>query len=89
MATKIYCAAIDCKYNNDKNVCTAKSINLSANSVMTVWEGRQEFNTCRTFEKSQFAKDVEEKCAELYKRWKDEHDNEEQKYRTLNAPCER
>ena len=88
MATKIFCAAIDCKYNSDKYICTAKTISLSANSVLTVWDGRQEFNTCKTFEKSQFAKDIDEKLAEHYKRWKENHDKEEQRIRAFNAPGE-
>ena len=58
---KVYCAAIDCEFNGDDGKCHAKCICLSANSVMTVWEGRQEFNKCKTWQKSQFAKDIEEK----------------------------
>lgn len=77
MATKVYCAAMDCEFNSDKGVCTAKNITLSANSVVTVWEGRQEFNKCKTFQKSQMALDIEEKVAEYYKRWKENNGKEE------------
>lgn len=59
MATKIYCAAMDCEFCNEKGVCTAKSIALSAASVMTVYDGRQEFNKCKTFQKSQHAIEIE------------------------------
>ena len=47
---KIYCADVACRYNNDENACTAPKVELSWNSIMTVWEGRREFNTCRTRE---------------------------------------
>ena len=56
---KVICAAIDCEFNVDGK-CHAKTICLSANSVMTMWEGRQEFNKCKTFQKSQQAKQIEE-----------------------------
>lgn len=55
MATKIYCAAVDCEFCNDKGRCTAKEVALSWNSVVTMNDGRQTFNTCRTFQKSQQA----------------------------------
>ena len=77
MATKIYCAAMDCEFNNDKGVCTAKKIALSANSVMTVWEGRQNFNTCKTFQKSQEAIEIETKIAEIWTRWNGNNGKEE------------
>lgn len=48
----VYCAAMDCKFNGDDGKCHAKSIVLSANSIMTVWEGRQQFNKCKTYEES-------------------------------------
>lgn len=49
--TKIYCADSLCKFNNDKGVCTAKKVALAWHSVMTVWDGRQEFSRCRTRER--------------------------------------
>lgn len=45
--TKIYCADVECLFNNDKCVCTAKEVALSWHSVVTVWEGRQEFHRCK------------------------------------------
>lgn len=75
MATKVYCAAMDCEFNNDKGICTAKKIALSANSVMTVWDGRQEFNTCKTFQKSQAAIEMETKVTEMWMRWKEENND--------------
>lgn len=47
---KIYCADTLCKFNNDKGVCTAKKVALAWHSVMTVWDGRQEFSRCKTRE---------------------------------------
>ncbi|MBQ9662697.1 MAG: DUF1540 domain-containing protein [Oscillospiraceae bacterium] len=38
---RVHCGAVECKYNGNKNRCTAKSIDLSWHSVMTVWMGRQ------------------------------------------------
>lgn len=48
---RIICADLRCKYNKNKK-CTAKEVNLSSNSIVTLWEGRKEFNTCRTMEYS-------------------------------------
>ena len=50
--SKVYCADTTCAYNNDKGVCTAKKVALSRHSVVTVWEGRQEFQRCKTRETS-------------------------------------
>lgn len=56
----VYCAAMDCKFNGDDGKCHAKSIALSANSIMTVWEGRQQFNKCKTYEESDRFKEIKE-----------------------------
>lgn len=68
MATKIYCAAVDCEFCNDKGVCTAKKVALSWNSVVTMNDGRQTFNTCRTFQKSEHAAAIEKEFAEFVKK---------------------
>ena len=49
----VYCAALECKYHGDTNRCTAKNIILSSHSVMTVWNGRQEFLKCKQYEMSE------------------------------------
>ena len=54
----VYCAALECKYHSDTNRCTAKKIILSSHSVMTVWNGRQEFLKCRSYEMSDEAKRI-------------------------------
>lgn len=54
----VYCASVDCKYNGDKNRCTAKGISLSSHSVMTVWDGRQEFWKCKNYEMSEEYRNV-------------------------------
>lgn len=51
-AVKIHCAALECKFCNDKGICTAKEISLSWHSVNTVHEGRQEYNRCKSYELS-------------------------------------
>lgn len=56
---KVYCAAMDCEFNGYEGKCHAKSIALADQSVMTLWEGRQRFNTCRTYQESQLSKDID------------------------------
>ena len=54
----VYCGAIDCVHNSNTNRCTAKKVVLSSHSVMTVWEGRQEFWRCKQYEMSEEARRV-------------------------------
>ncbi len=61
----VYCAAFDCKYNGRTNRCTAKRITLSWHSVMTVWEGRQEFWRCKNYEVSDEAKRLQETIKQM------------------------
>lgn len=63
---KIICANSMCKYNNDKNVCTAKTAEMSWHSVMTVHDGRQEFLKCKTYEMDEHYKEIENKFMELF-----------------------
>jgi len=65
MATKIYCAAADCAYNNDKNVCTAKSISLSDHDVVTLWDGRRRFQRCAMFTESERGREIRETMERL------------------------
>lgn len=51
--TKVYCADPSCKYCDDNGVCTQKKIGLSWHSVVTVYDGRQEFNRCKMYHKSE------------------------------------
>ena len=57
--TKIYCADVSCKFVNDKGVCTQKTIALGWSSIKTVWDGRQEFNKCKMYEKSEESRKIE------------------------------
>ena len=68
MATKIYCAAVDCAFCNENGRCTAKEVCLSWNSVVTMNDGRQTFNTCRTFQKSERAAEIEKAFKETVER---------------------
>lgn len=61
MAAKIHCAASECKFCNEKGLCTAKEISLSWHSVMTKYEGRQEFNHCKSYEMSDEAREITER----------------------------
>ena len=62
--SKIYCADVGCIYNNDKGVCTAKKVAMSWHSVMTLWEGRQEFNRCKTRQTSKEQHELEKRMEE-------------------------
>ena len=65
MATKIYCAAIDCEYYREDGRCTAKEVCLSDHSIMTVWEGRQRFQRCKTYQKSKEMAEMEKRFLPL------------------------
>lgn len=62
--TKIICARIECKYCKNRQ-CQAKEINLTADSIATLYNGRQEFNTCKTFEESEESKEFRKKFFEI------------------------
>ena len=53
--TKIYCACIECEHNK-RNVCEAKTINLSAGNIATLFQGRKDIWECRMFNLSEKAK---------------------------------
>lgn len=63
---KIICANSMCKYNNDKNVCTAKTAEMSWHSVMTIHDGRQEFLKCKTYEMDERSKEIENQFMNLF-----------------------
>ena len=63
--TKIYCADPTCKFCNSKGICMQPEISLSYNSVMTLWDGRQSFNKCKSYERSQRTIDMEQKLKDL------------------------
>ena len=64
--TKIVCACTECKYNNDRNRCTAKDVEMSWHSVMTVHDGRQEFLKCKTYEMDERSKEIENQFMNLF-----------------------
>ena len=68
----VYCGAIECKYNGKRNQCTAPKIELSSHSVMTAWDGRQEFWKCKGFELSDEAKAIQA----YIQRWEEEKNDE-------------
>lgn len=72
---KVYCAAIDCEFYNDGK-CKAKTVSLSWSSIMTKWDGRQEFNKCKTYQESKASKELKEKFAQLYNKSVKEFSNE-------------
>ena len=55
---KVVCAAVDCKFSNDRNECTAKRIVLSNGNIMTMHEGRKDIWVCAQYELSDRAKQI-------------------------------
>ena len=62
---KIICGAVDCEHNRDGYHCDADKIVLSEHSVMTVWEGRQQFWKCDQYEMSEQSKRLYEEFKRL------------------------
>jgi hypothetical protein len=58
--SKVFCAAMDCEFNGDDGKCHAKDVGLSDHSIMTLWEGRQRYQKCKTYQKSQAAAEMEQ-----------------------------
>ena len=67
---KIKCAAVECQYNSKDNYCTAdETVILTAHSVMTFWDGRQQFWKCKNFAVSDEYREIEEKFEEWVKKY--------------------
>lgn len=64
---KVYCGAVDCKWNDVKNQCRAKEIHLEDNYIMTVYDGRQHFNRCKDYEMSEQSKRLYEDFKRILK----------------------
>jgi len=64
---KIICASVECRFNNDKNECTAKTVLLGAGNILTVWEGRKDVWNCQQFELSEESKRLLESFEALAK----------------------
>lgn len=61
---KLYCARIECKYNENQK-CKAKTVNLGSWYGNTINEGYQEFSRCRTYEDSEDTIRIKKFLAEL------------------------
>lgn len=61
--TKIICAAVECKYNSDENVCTAKTITLGEDYVS---QRRRFFMDCHSHEESEEYKNFLERAKAQY-----------------------
>lgn len=57
--TKVYCCDVTCEFCNEKGVCTQKSICLGYRRVNTVYDGLQDYNKCKSYQKSQRAIQLE------------------------------
>lgn len=64
---KITCTCFDCKYCDDNAQCTAEEIKLKSGNIATVWEGRQDVWWCKSFEMSDFSKQIREQINNLLK----------------------
>jgi len=62
---KVYCSNLKCKYMNDKNICTAKTIVLSLNGIHTTNQGYQDFLKCKTYKISSEYEELQNKVNEL------------------------
>lgn len=56
--TKVICACVECKHNDDSRVCTKETIGLSNHYIQTIWEGPQQFWRCTEFEESERTKEI-------------------------------
>lgn len=74
---RIKCASIECKWNNDTNMCTygrtGHTLLMSNHYVTTVHDGRQHFHRCKAFELSDRAKELESE----FQKFLDERDMDE------------
>lgn len=43
----VRCADMGCRFHTDDDRCTADKIELSWHSIVTYWDGRQEFHRCK------------------------------------------
>ena len=64
---KVICASIDCEYNHNKK-CTAKEIKLNDGHIHTVHQGFKHIHECKTYEKSEYSKELEKFLEEFNKR---------------------
>lgn len=63
--TVIKCGSVDCKHNDDSNICQKSNIALSDCYYHTVNDGLQHFWRCRQYEKSDRAKQIEKQMKEF------------------------
>lgn len=64
---KIKCASCECKWNNDKGMCSYKgTILMNDCDVMTVHDGRQHFHKCKMFEESEYYKKWQQKFVQEF-----------------------
>ena len=73
--TKVYCADTTCEFNGDNGVCTQKKIALGWSSVITLWDGRQEYQRCKMYQKSEQSRQIEEQFRKLMVEEHEDHDD--------------
>lgn len=58
------CTDITCKYNKDCK-CISKRVKLIHCSIVTAYQGRQEYLKCRTYKESEEYKRIQEKLKNI------------------------
>lgn len=61
----LICSDVRGKYCNDNHRCTAPKVELMSEVINTVYHGYMDVHTCKTFEKSELCKQVDEFMEEM------------------------
>lgn len=77
---RIKCASVECKYNNDNNVCGYKGTLLLGDwDVTTLNMGRMHFHECKMYEKSEHYISLEKTFEEIIYSQQEKEDDAEDK----------
>ena len=72
---RIKCASVECKYNNDNNVCGYKGTLLLGDwDVTTLNMGRMHFHKCKMYEKSEHYISLEKAFEKIMKQQTNDSD---------------
>lgn len=67
---KITCPTVECKYNSDKYICTARNVTFSEENLHTKWQGFRRLWECKTFERSKEYEDALERMKPILEKMK-------------------
>lgn len=54
----VYCGNVSCKYNGDRNKCTAGKISLTFEGLHTKNQGFREVLSCKSYKESEMSKQI-------------------------------